>query len=208
MISTIQSTIHWEELGPALGGIATFVVALVIPAFWLFHHKVIKPLSFVLGLKQEDSPTGEAIPSIPVQLAQLRADGVKRTSELSKLSVELHPNGGATLRDAIDRSEKGVAKVQVQVVDLDNLLQSHVVQEAQARSDLAVLVSKTASEVAALAVLTAKDVKTTAEANASSVARLATDTASDVKATAEHQAEDVAKLAVDTALILKHKDDA
>jgi hypothetical protein len=96
----------WSSLSTILSGLAIFVGAAIVPIVMLFHRRVVKPLSFVLGLKKEDSPTGEAIPNIPTQLASIRA--------------ELHPNGGSSMRDSVDRAEKTAHEVQVRVINLES----------------------------------------------------------------------------------------
>ncbi len=99
-----------------LSGFAILVTVCVIPAGVLFHKRVVRPLSFVLGLKAEDSPTGEKIPTIPQQLAQIRA--------------ELHPNGGSSMRDSVDRAEKLSHTTLARVIDLEGAVRSHVADDA------------------------------------------------------------------------------
>ena len=106
----------YESAGSIVGALVAFVALILIPAYWFLHRKVIKPLSFVLGLKQEDSPTGTAIPNIPMQLAAIRA--------------ELHPNGGSSMRDSIDRNERSVQQVNLRLVDLDQAIRTHVAEDA------------------------------------------------------------------------------
>jgi len=188
----------WSGLGPALGGLATFVVVLVVPAIILFHRKVIRPLRFVLGIKEDESPTGEAIPSIPRQLALLRTDQVKLIGNVGSIMAEVFPNHGSSLRDAVDGHGLELQEIRLTVVDLEAAIRK---------------ADKDRHRVAQLAVETAAKAKVVADAAAASVAKLAVQTAEDVRAkkeldatnianTAVSTASDVAQLALDTATAL------
>jgi len=201
------SSVNVSAISPIIDIAITVIVLMLVPAAWFFHRKVIRPLSWMLGLKAEQSPTGEAVLTIPQQLAELRQHQTVVVAEVASIKAEVNPNGGGSLRDSTDRNEKMTREIGLHVVDLQSAFDKHMVEERQSRDAISELALKTAGEVALLVVATAKDVKVAAEANASSVARLATDTAADVKSTAEHNAEDVASLAVDTALLLRHRDD-
>ena len=104
------ASIDWSSASTILSGLAIFITVAVLPLAIVFHRRVVRPLSFVLGLKAEDSPTGQAIPTIPQQLAAIRA--------------ELHPNGGSSMRDSVDRAEKNVHEVQLRVIDLEKAIRT------------------------------------------------------------------------------------
>jgi hypothetical protein len=171
-----------------MGGLATFFVLVVAPLAWFFHRKVIKPLSFVLGLKQEDSPTGEPIASIPIQLAGLRKNQeafvnvqTEQGRDIALIKSEVFPNHGSSLRDAVDHHGTELTEVRLQVVDLQDAISR---AEADRR------------RVAQLAVDTATRAKNVADTAAAAVAKLAVDTAADVKIKKDLDAADLAKTAV------------
>jgi hypothetical protein len=147
----------FTSFAQSLGGLATFVAVLLIPGAWLFHRKVIKPLSFVLGLKQEDSPTGEPIPSIPVQLAEMRKNQEVFKEQVRTINAEVHPNGGNSLRDAVDSNGRNTRELSMKVVDLQGTLASHLAEERREREKIATLALKTAAELAALTSKTATE---------------------------------------------------
>jgi hypothetical protein len=169
----------WTSAGPALGGIATFFILFVLPAAWFFHRKVIRPLSFVLGLKAEESPTGEPIPSIPVQLADMRKNQIdfrtvqaKTATEVASIKAELHPNSGHSMRDVTDRTEASLKEVRLQVVDVQTALERHLVEEQVARQAVSDLASRTAAELAAVTAKTASDLAVRTVETATEVARV------------------------------------
>lgn len=123
----------------------------------MFHRRVVKPLSFVLGLKAEQSPTGEAIPPIPAQIAGLRklADAMHAQQEETRVEIglikaELHPNGGGSLRDQTDMNGKATIEVMAKVVDLEKAMERHNEEERLAREEVARVAMKTAAELAEL----------------------------------------------------------
>jgi hypothetical protein len=170
----LLASVHFTETAQALAGFATFLVILIIPALWFFNKKVIKPLSWVLGLKKEDSPTGEEILPIPQQLAQLRASHVElrsaqtemRTTQvelqgsLAKITTEMHSNGGSTLRDSVDRNERMTKDLVVRVINLEDHLKSDAALTVQTAVDLAAV---TRDQVAA-ATTDRHNISTTKEA--------------------------------------------
>ena len=120
------AAIDWTAASTVLSGFAIFFVVALIPGAIWFHRKVIRPLSFVLGLKAEESPTGEAIPPIPSQLADMRKNQiefksamVKQDGQIAIIKAELFPNHGGSLRDTADRAEAAVSEVRTKVIDLD-----------------------------------------------------------------------------------------
>ena len=126
--------IDFTSASTILSGFAIFFAVGILPAAWWFHRKVVKPLSFVLGLKKEDSPSGEEIPSIPVQRAAMRKnqESFKKTQaelqgQVVTLTAEMHPNGGHSMRDAVD-------KLSVNVIDLDKKLTNHLKEVEDDRS--------------------------------------------------------------------------
>ncbi len=138
-----------------LSGFAIFFVAGLIPCAIWFHHRVIRPLSFVLGLKADESPTGEAIPPIPTQLAdmrrtQLTIQATQKATEnrLVRIEGELHPNGGTSLRDAVDDKQRRIVALDLKVVDLANRLETLHQEDATERAAVAALAAKTAAELA------------------------------------------------------------
>ena len=160
------AAIDWTAASTILSGFAIFFAVGILPAAWWFHRKVVKPLSFVLGLKQEDSPTGEQIPSIPIQLNDMRknqvefkAAQVNQSGEIAIIKAEVFPNHGGSLRDVVDRSETGLAAVKLQVVDVQTTLDKHVSDEKIERERIAALALKTASELAEFTARTAAEEK-------------------------------------------------
>jgi hypothetical protein len=147
----------FEQFTQSLGGIATFLAVLLIPAAWLFHRKVIRPLSFVLGLKQEDSPTGEPIPSIPVQLAAMRKNQEEFKGEIQTINAEVHPNSGKSLRDVVDRNDRNTRDLSMKVVDLQGTIDAHLAEERREREKIAALALKTAADLATLTSKTATE---------------------------------------------------
>jgi hypothetical protein len=185
--AVVTAAVHLSSYAQGLGGIATFIVVLVLPAAWFFHRKVIRPLSWMLGLKAEESPTGEEILPIPQQLVVMRKNQDEVKGNLVKLTAEMHPNGGGSMRDSIDRNERLTAATQLRVINLEGVMARH------AETDELVWTGITKSLIGLAT--GQKDAKQTAE----DVAALTVETAAEVKATAEHTAADVASLAVDTA---------
>jgi len=160
----LDSSIDWTAASTVLSGFAVFFVIALIPLGLWFHRKVIRPLGFVLGLKATESPTGEEIPSIPVQLAELRKGYVEmRTTQvrisghITSIQAELHPDSGSSLRDSMDRSEAITKAVHLQVVDLQKTVETHMADERKEREKVSALALKTAAELAALTAQTAKD---------------------------------------------------
>jgi hypothetical protein len=147
----------WTSAGPALGGIATFFILFVLPAAWFFHRKVIRPLSFVLGLKAEESPTGEPIPSIPVQLAEMRRNQEEFKGQIKVINAEVHPNGGSSMRDVVDRNDRNTRDLSMKVVDLQESLDKHLAEERREREKIAALALKAAADLAALTAKTASE---------------------------------------------------
>ena len=147
----------FQQIAQTLGSLAPFLALLVIPGGWLFHRKIIKPLSFVLGFKQEDSPTGEPIPSIPVQLAEMRKNQteMRDNQELFKeqvrvITAEVHPNGGNSLRDVVDRNDRNTRDLSMKVVDLQGTLDAHLIEERKEQAITAALAAETAKKLAGL----------------------------------------------------------
>jgi hypothetical protein len=153
----LEATFDWGGVGAILGGCATFLAIVVAPLALLFHRRVIKPLSWVLGLKADESPTGEEVLPVPRQLAELRKGqqaakldhdtltltvaGMKLQQEttaanIKEIRAEVFPNHGSSLRDAVDKNGRTVETVRVEVVDLHEALDTHLVE---ARKDHAKL---------------------------------------------------------------------
>lgn len=101
-VHTAAAGINWAVIGEALGGLATFIVLLAVPAAIFFHRKVIRPLRWVLGVTADDSPTGEAILPVPQQLAALRRDQLTILAAAS----ELVDNGGNSIKDRVRMTHK------------------------------------------------------------------------------------------------------
>jgi hypothetical protein len=160
------TAVDWTSASTILSGFAVFFVVALIPGALWFHRKVIRPLSFVLGLKAEESPTGEAIPPIPTQLAGMRKLQIDfktgqdaQNGEIAIIKAELFPNHGSSLRDSVNRNEADTAKVKLAVIDLKQTVDTHMTDEREARDTTAALVLKTAADLAALTSKTATDLK-------------------------------------------------
>ncbi len=176
----IAAAIDWTAASTVLSGFAIFFVVALIPGAIWFHRKVIRPLSFVLGLKAEESPTGQAIPPIPTQISELReiasavqTKQVENARQIGLLTAEMHPNGGHSMRDVVDRNERNTAELSVKVVDLQGILTNHLADEKGERDKTAALALKTAAELATLQVKTAADL---AALTSKTAAELAKDT--------------------------------
>lgn len=112
--------VHWGTVFAGGAFVVTALVVIVLPGFYLFHRKVVRPMRWVLGVTADDSPTGEEVQSVPKQLAQIRQtqlDIVTRTEQLEK-------NHGGSMRDLVSRTHKLVVKV-------DTKLSAHLVESAK-----------------------------------------------------------------------------
>jgi hypothetical protein len=123
------AAVDWANLGIVIGGFSTAAAIVGAPAAYFFHKKVVRPLKWVLGVPAEDSPDGKAIPPIPHQLADLRID-------VMAVKTEMHPNGGSSMRDSLNRNEMMTAQSQKLLQNLDIRLSEHVVDDAKVQKSI------------------------------------------------------------------------
>jgi len=165
------AAINYDHVAQILGSLTPFLALLILPAAWFLNKKVIKPLTFVLGLKQEDSPTGEPIPSIPVQLSEMRKEQSALKTQVRVINAQVHPNGGSSMRDVVDCNSRDTKHVTLKVADLQRTLDDHLAEEQGEREKIAALTLKTAAEVATLATKTASDLAALTTKTASELSR-------------------------------------
>jgi hypothetical protein len=202
----------WQAIS---AGVSVLVLVLVPVAIYM-NHKVIRPMSWVLGLKADESPTGEVIPPIPQQLSELRNQGKDRAIQIAAIRKELHPNGGSSLRDvtdfnaiALDEARKHMVALEAHMAKHDteerviwHFLTTSVKELAAGQVDAAVI----AEQAATLLITTASGLEDHRATDARAVAKMAIDTASEVGQIRRQNAADVARMAVDAAAALEEKD--
>jgi hypothetical protein len=88
-----------------IGGALTTAIAL---AAWL-HRSMRKMVTLAEDLLGEQGRPGVAPrPGVMERLAGIEGRFGKVETRLSSIEAELHPNGGTTVRDALDRIEQHV----------------------------------------------------------------------------------------------------
>lgn len=121
------AAVDWANLGIIVGGFATAAAVVGAPAAYFFHKKVVRPLKWVLGVPAEDSPDGKAIPPIPHQLANLRTD-------VLAIKSEMHPNGGSSMRDSLNRNELMTAQTLKSQGEVSERLEAHITEDAEVQA--------------------------------------------------------------------------
>jgi hypothetical protein len=70
---------------------------------------------------------GAAIIAIAGALAIIHRTFFKKICEkLEKINLELHPNGGSSLRDAVNRIEKNQVEIREDAKDIRNKIDGHI----------------------------------------------------------------------------------
>jgi hypothetical protein len=128
-VTSIIASISLGSIAEFLGGVATFIVLLCVPAGMLFHRKVIKPLRWVLGVTAEDSPTGEAVLPVPQQLLELRTHQINLERMVHESLKELMPNNGSSMVDRVRQTHKIATAT-------DRMLRKHLLNSANNEAEI------------------------------------------------------------------------
>jgi hypothetical protein len=203
---------HWYEIAGII--VAVPIVAVIVWKLLAFFGHVQGVHESIVG--KPATTYSEAIPSI-IERFKITDAGVTDAKEMARAAaelaadtiLELHPNGGASFRDSLDRNERVTIATGEQVDKLVKRVDDHIVEDSRAWGELSGIVAglkkgqavaaRDRADIAATAVQVAADVAQTAIDTATGVAQTAVDTAADVKTTAEDTAAGVAKTVVDVA---------
>jgi hypothetical protein len=194
------------------GALLIYILAPIIVAAILFTARVVyKSLRRGTAIHEavvgkEATPTSDKIPSIIERFHAVDEHLVRQDGRLVTIESECLSNGGASLRDSVNRNETLTREVTEKVTGIVEAMEAHASADTAIWRQLTdnLLVISGGQELAAqTAIDVAKIVKASADIAAERVAERAVDVAADVKTEAVETAADVAQLAVDTATTLK-----
>ena len=193
---------HWYEIAGII--IALPIVSVCLAKILTFFAHVQGVHEAIVG--KPATVYSEEVPSMIARFKTVETGVIAAKQEaaatarlVADVNAQLHPNGGTSMRDSLDRNEQITVATGREVAGLVKRVEGHIADDTQIWNELGEGLKALAGgqdeavrdrvEVAATAIRVAAD-----------VAQTTIDTASDVAQTVRDTAEGVAKMAVDVAV--------